>query len=248
MLESVPDATSHLVDALSAITAQLVDDSSDSGSTLYQIAGTCVNVLEADAAGIMVVDPRGGVAVVAASDERARLVELLQTQIDQGPCIDCMRTSEIVAASDLREFTGRWPDFTSAVLEAGYRSVLAVPMRLDGRTVGGLNLLYTRTEGISAHDRGLSVILARLAVLGLTQEVGEPRTGRLAERTMSLLNDRVHVGHATGLVAGTLGIAPAAARAALEDYAQGNCVALRDVARRITEGTVRPAELLVRQS
>jgi hypothetical protein len=35
MLEDVPDATSHLVDALSAITAQLVDDSSDSGSTLY---------------------------------------------------------------------------------------------------------------------------------------------------------------------------------------------------------------------
>jgi hypothetical protein len=49
----------------------------------------CVELLDVPAAGIMVADPGGSPRPVAASDERARLLELFEPQCDEGPCLDC---------------------------------------------------------------------------------------------------------------------------------------------------------------
>lgn len=69
----------------------------------------CTELLGADAAGLMLQDPRGGLRVVAATDEQARFVEMLQSQTDQGPCVECVRIGSIVAISDLADEAHRWP-------------------------------------------------------------------------------------------------------------------------------------------
>jgi GAF domain. len=96
-------------------------------------------VLGVDAAGLLLSDQRGTLQMAAASTERARVVELFQLQSDEGPCLDCFRTSRPVAAPDLREMTD-WPRFIAYTLETGYRSVHALPMRLRSETIGALNL------------------------------------------------------------------------------------------------------------
>ncbi|MFE7421794.1 ANTAR domain-containing protein [Rhodococcus sp. NPDC057529] len=83
-------------------------------------------------------------------------------------------------------------------------------------------------------------------MLELTHERGEHRVGRLSERTLTLLNDRVHIGQATGIVAGTLDISPA--RALIDDHARRLGVTLRVLARSITDGSVRPTELLMAET
>jgi hypothetical protein len=67
----------------------LVDDF-DVMELLDRLAGYSVELLAADAAGILLVDPQRGLRVVASSDEDAELMELLQLQADQGPCLDCV--------------------------------------------------------------------------------------------------------------------------------------------------------------
>ncbi|QSE86864.1 GAF domain-containing protein [Rhodococcus koreensis] len=243
MPQNSPDPGARVIDALSEVAGALIDDRHDVGAALFRISTLGVELLSAAAVGIMVVDPRGGVGVVAASDERARLVELLQTQYGSGPCPQCIRTGEMLAVPDLTVDPDRWPEFAAVARDLGYRAILAVPMVLDGRTIGGLNVLYTRPTDFDRDDHRLASLLAALIVLELTQETGDQRADRLAERTLGLLNDRVHAGHATGFVAGTLDVSPARARGLLDDYSRRHAIPLRELARRITDGTLHPIEL-----
>jgi GAF domain-containing protein len=246
MPENTSATPSPLIDGISEITGALVDGHTDIGAVLYRITEICADLLSAAASGIMIVDPRGGLAVVAASDERARLVELLQSQSESGPCAECIRTSEVIAVEDLA--TGeadRWPEFRTVATEIGYRAILAVPMILDRHTVGGINILFTEPTAIDPERRRRAAVLADLAVLELTQERGEHRAGRLSERSLALLHDRVHVGQATGIVAGTLDLTPGRARALIDNHARLAGITLRALVRAITDGTLHPTELLV---
>jgi GAF domain-containing protein len=244
MLDHVPAIQARLVDALFAITTRLVDEA-DSASVLMQITGSSIDLLDAAAAGIILADPRGGFAVLTASDEGARFVELLQKQESEGPCVDTIRTGKIVEASDLTVESQRWPQFSRFATAAGYRSILSVPMILHGRPIGGLNILYTESVTFSDYQRRLGSVLAALATVHLSQEDGEHRTARAVEETLSLLNERVHVEHAIGMVAGALGVPVAAARAGLERYAQTQALGVGEVARRVTTGQLDPSTLVI---
>ena len=76
MPQNSPDPGARVIDALSEVAGALIDDRHDVGAALFRISTLGVELLSAAAVGIMIVDPRGGFGVVAASDERARLVEL----------------------------------------------------------------------------------------------------------------------------------------------------------------------------
>lgn len=235
-------APTHLADALAEITTRLVGDA-DSASVLRMVIDVGTGLLEASGIGVMLSNPRGGAEVVAASDEPARFVELLQTQTEQGPCVECIASGSVVVSADLARERARWAEFTPAALEAGFRSVVAVPLQLNGRVVGGFNLLYRHPGESSETQLRVARALSDLVVLGLVQESGERRADRLLERTLAAFNDQVLLGQAIGLVAGALGIDPETGRAAIRAYAARHHRAIGDVARAVTGGTLQPADL-----
>jgi GAF domain-containing protein len=235
-------APPDLASALVTITSRLVG-SPDNATVLRLVTEVGAGLLGATATGVMLTGAGGGLEVVAASDETARFVELLQTHIDQGPCVDCIAAAAVITAPDLAAERDRWPDFVPAVLEAGYRSVVAVPLRLDGAAFGGFNLLYDTVISVPQWQLDLAQVVSDLAVLALVQERGDRRADRLLEATVTALNDRVQLDHAVGLVAGTLGIGPAAARALVIGHATEHGLALREVTRAVTDGTLAPADL-----
>lgn len=201
MIEDIPDTQAHLVEVLSAITTHLADTATDpTAAAIADITAASADLLAA--AGVLVVDPRGGVAVVAASDERARIVELLQTQGEHGPCLDAVAAGTPLEVPDLSESHRRWPDFTDVATTVGYRAVLAIPMLLDGHAIGGLNLLYTTVREFTDYDRRLAAVLAASAVMHLIRDDAAHRRAKLTERTLGLIHDRVHVDQAVGLTAG----------------------------------------------
>ncbi|HWM06430.1 MAG TPA: GAF and ANTAR domain-containing protein [Actinophytocola sp.] len=240
---TVPD---HVSDTVAAVVARLAARH-DGLTILGAVTEACGALLGADATGVLIVDPRGGVEVLAASDERARFVELLQVQADEGPCLECIAANTMIATVDLAEARDRWPTFAPIAVEAGFRSIYAFPLRLMDSTMGGVNLLYTDPVELPAVQLRLAQALADLAILGLTQERDLRRLERLAEQTLTTLNDRVHVGQAVGIVAGVLGIQPQVARAKILDFSATSGRSLRDIARAITDGAFMPGTLADRR-
>src|SRR6202789_4304948 len=80
---------------------------------LHMLTDRSAQLLDVSAAGLLLADPRGELRVVAASSEAARLLEQLQVQIGQGPCLDCFRSGRAVTATDLGG-DQRWPRFAGA--------------------------------------------------------------------------------------------------------------------------------------
>src|ERR1700727_2590675 len=107
---------------------------------LHVLTSRSVELLDVSATGLLLADPRGELRVVAASSEAARLLELFQLQSDQGPCLDCFRSGQPVAATDLGG-DQRWPQFAAAAGQAGLCAVPARTMRLRAPAIGALHLL-----------------------------------------------------------------------------------------------------------
>ena len=238
----MPTTQDVVNDTIAAITARLAAHH-DGMTVLRAVTDACGTLLSADATGVLITDPRGGVEVIAASDEPARFVERLQAQLREGPCLACIDDDTEIAITDLDNARARWPRFTHAMAEVGFRSLYAHPLRLMNRAVGGLNIFYSAPTDLPPSARRIAQALADLAVLGLTQERDPRRIERLAEHTLTALNDRTHLGHAVGVVASTMAVTPDAARAMLVAESSASGRPLRELADAITSGTVAPAAL-----
>ena len=105
---------------------------------LHTLTERCVQLLGVDAAGILLVDQRDTLNLVAASTDQARLLELFQLQNEEGPCLDCYHSGHSVACADLGALPQRWPRFATAAREQGFTAVQAVPMRLREQIIGAL--------------------------------------------------------------------------------------------------------------
>jgi hypothetical protein len=60
---------------------------------LQSLSADSVEIVGAEAAGVMLADARGGLRLIASSDERMRLLELFELQGAQGPCLAAGQSS-----------------------------------------------------------------------------------------------------------------------------------------------------------
>ncbi|MCW0216420.1 MAG: GAF and ANTAR domain-containing protein [Pseudonocardia sp.] len=222
----------------------MVDDY-DVIDLLDRLIGYSVELLSADAAGLVLADARGELRVVAASNEDAELMELLQLQSAEGPCLDCFRTSAPVSVEDIVESADRWPGFVAALADRGaFRSVHALPLRLRGQAIGALNLFHHAPGPIPEDDLALGQALADVATIGILSERLIRRGEVVNEQLQTALNSRIVVEQAKGVLAEHAGIGMTEAFDALRRYARSNNVRLADTARQITVGDLAPGVVL----
>jgi transcriptional regulator with GAF, ATPase, and Fis domain len=204
---------------------------------LHMLTDRSVALLAASAAGVVLADPRGQLRVAAASSEAAGLVELFQIQNDQGPCLDCFRTGQRISAADLEGPDQPWPRFAAAAIQAGFRAVEAVPMRLRDQVIGALNLFRADSGPLDLADLRVGQALADVATIGLLQERSLRRSETIAEQLQAALNSRVVIEQAKGKLAERLTIDMDQAFRMLRDYARNSNQRLTDVARNFVDST-----------
>lgn len=210
--------------------ADTLVDEFDLVEFLHLVTRHATSLLNVSAAGLLLADQDGHLQVMAASDEKAKLLELFQLQAQEGPCLDCYRTSTQVLEGDLNDARDKWPLFAVRATDAGYRSVYAFPLRLRNEVVGALNLFGSEVGMVAPADIQIVQALADVATIGLLQERTIRRGEVLTEQLQGALNSRVVIEQAKGAVAQHKGITVDEAFDLLRAHARRNSLRLGDVA------------------
>ncbi|MDX6742655.1 GAF and ANTAR domain-containing protein [Actinocorallia sp. A-T 12471] len=214
----------------------LVDDF-DVFEFLHRLTERCTQLLGVDAAGILLTDQHDHLRLIAASSERARLLELFQLQSDQGPCLDAFASGNPVTSTDLPAEAGRWPKFAAAAQRSGFAAVHALPMRLRHQTVGALNLFSARPQALDEETTTFAQAFADIATIGLLHHRAARHQELLSEQLQFALNSRVIIEQAKGMLAERAGISVDEAFTALRDHARRTNTKLPDAATAILNGT-----------
>lgn len=217
----------------------LVDDY-DVVDVLTGLTDRCVSLLDVSAAGVMLASPSGSLGLVASSSEAMRLLELFELQAQEGPCLDAFRSGEQVDQQSLGAGTGRWPRFATAAVHAGFRSAVALPLRLREVTLGVLNLLSADEAPIWDADLIVARAFADLAALSILQHRASDEARRLNEQLSAALTSRIVIEQAKGVISERAAVDLAEAFARLRAYARNSNRRLTDVAQAAVDGTLDP--------
>ena len=229
----------RVLNAVVSLVDSLLDDF-DVVDLLTGLTERCAELLDIEAAGILLADPLHQLRLLAATSEQARELELFQLQADQGPCMDCYATGQAVSVADLQAATQRWPRFVPAAIDAGFASVHAVPMRAAGNVLGALNLFGSVPGELTEADLLVGQTLTHIACVAILQE-HPPTPATVMPQLRSALASRVVVEQAKGLLHHMLDVSVEEAFNVLRTYARAHGEHLTDVARRLmTDRYSRP--------
>jgi transcriptional regulator with GAF, ATPase, and Fis domain len=205
---------------------------------LQVLTERCVELVDTDAAGLMLDDQRGALQVVAYTHESARLLELFELQRHEGPCLECFATGQAIANIDLRGAQNRWPVFAAAARDVGFAMSHAVPLRLRHQIIGALNLFSVEPRPLT--DDHLAVVqgLADIATIGLLHERAMDDQVLLSEQLQTALHSRIAIEQAKGILSAQAGTDVTTAFHLLRAGARRSGTQLTAMANAVIDGTL----------
>jgi len=225
-------AIERLADVFVDVADTLVTDF-DLIDFLHTVAGHAAEVTGTAAVGLMLSDNRGQLHYMAASSESAKVLELLQLQNSEGPCLECFQSGEPVAHSDLRLAYDRWPVFARRAVGSGVLAVHAFPMRLRDKVIGAMNVFRAESVSLPSEDQRVLRALADVATIAIIQEQAMARAELLNEQLQVALTSRIVIEQAKGAVAQTFGVTVEEAFEMLRRHARSRHLRLTELAHTI---------------
>jgi GAF domain-containing protein len=198
---------------------------------LQVLTERCVDVMDVSASGLMLAHPGSGLQVMVASNEQAKLLELFQIQHDEGPCLESFHRGEPIVAVALDGGFDQWPRFASAAANAGYTTVIAVPMRVAGKVIGALNLFGTHEQPAPAVPNvRIAQAMADVTAVAIEHVRLAHERVALIVQLETAVESRVAIEQAKGMVAHHLDIGLDEAFVLLRHRARTSRRLLKDVA------------------
>ncbi|MFD9000548.1 ANTAR domain-containing protein [Streptomyces sp. NPDC059582] len=224
--------------------ADTLTDGFDTAHYLQRVCDHCAELLEARAAGIMLIDGGGAVSLAGSSRRQEVAVDLLRAQHGGGPCLESYGTGRPVAPLSVRaaHADARWPDFTAAALDHDIAVTFAVPLRRRGTPLGALNVFGSVAADGDKH-LPVAQCLADAAAVGVQNQRTYAQYRALSSQLQAALSGRGLIERAKGMLAERWGTSADTVFAALRRYARRRRLPLDDVARAVTEGRLDDSEL-----
>lgn len=211
-------------------------DQFDITDFLHVLTCRSVELLDADAAGLMLADQSGQLHLFAASSEETRTLELFELQLNEGPCLDAFRSGTAVINVNHDTATQRWPILRRALDAGSYTSIHAVPMRLRTQVIGAMNLFLTRPGDLSPADIDLAQGLADIATIGLLQERAIRQQHDVSNQLQGALNSRIVIEQAKGIYSQKYGVSLGEAFNAMRTHARRSGRTLTNIAQEAIDG------------
>lgn len=203
--------------------------------TVDRIAEYAKAAMRCDDAGILLVHTRRRIETAASTSERAERAHDLQTELDEGPCLDALTGDESYYLIDDTSTDPRWPRWGKIVAELGVRSVLSIRLETRARRYGSLNLYGSAPAMFGADDLAVASIFARHASIALA-------TSQESDGLQRAMDARKVIGIAMGILMERYSLEPDRAFDVLQRYSQAKNVKLRDVAQLIADRRALPGD------
>ena len=202
----------------------------DLQTTLDKIVQLAVENLDAcEFAGISLVEGRK-ITSPASSNDVPKIVDRIQSETDEGPCIDAIKEHEVFQTGDLGA-ENRWPQFSSrANQETGIASILAIRLFIKQDTMGALNLYSTRRDAFDDTDVALGTVFAAHAAVAMLSAERNKNLERKAE-------SRDLIGRAKGVLMARQHLTDEQAFDVLRRASQRLNIKLAEIATRVATST-----------
>jgi GAF domain-containing protein len=195
----------------------------DSRATLEVIVSAAVDIVPgASWAGISLASRRKVTPEVHVHDLATRL-DLLQTDLGEGPALSVLRERHTVLIDDLAA-EERWPSFGSTAIKYGVHSMLSFRLFVTGESLGVLELYGAAPHAFTSESVAIGEVLAQHAAVAMADAASD-------EQLQSALATRDVIGQAKGMLMQRDGLTGLQAFTTLTRASQETNIRLVDVAR-----------------
>jgi transcriptional regulator with GAF, ATPase, and Fis domain len=219
----------ELAQAFADIARQLQaqDSREQTWRQIVQMAGDLLPAFEH--AAISSVHRNRRIDTVASSDEVGNIVDQVQYETGQGPCLSAIREDPMYVSGDLG-VEERWPQFTRRVVaETGVRSMLSLQLFTSEDALGALNLYSHSRNAFDDRAMAFGGVLAAHAAIAMSAADDHAEVEQLEE---ALASSRV-IGTAQGILMVQARVDQRQAFRILVQGSQRMNMKLRDLAARI---------------
>ena len=208
-------------------------------AALHRIVESADALFQVDGSALMLVDSDQVLRNLAVSHLRAALLEELQAEHGEGPCVDAYDDKQPVWADDLgRE--ERWPGFSPAAAGRGLVAVLASPIPYSNEAVGVMAVFGSGPHPWTEAERQAIVAFTDLAAMLVLNAMEARERGLIAVQLQGALDSRVVIEQAKGVLVGRHGLSPRQAFERLRGLARDRRRPLAEVAAEVVDAAQWP--------
>jgi ANTAR domain/GAF domain len=124
--------------------------------------------------------------------------DILQLELDEGPCLESMRGHKTIISQDLRR-EERWPRWTSQAAELGIEGVMSLWLYTNTCSFGALNMYADQTNAFDSKDCTNAQAFATQISIALAAR------REIYQRSIAM-EHRTVIGQAEGILMERLGI------------------------------------------
>jgi GAF domain-containing protein len=232
--------------------AALVTGSLGLQDVLAHVATFAVGAIPgADGAGVTLLSADrkvGDVQVLAASHPFVSVVDEIQySTLNEGPCITAALERRTVRSGSLGG-EKMWPRFGPRVGRLGIHSALSLPLLIDDRAVGAINVYSREKDAFDDRAAELGELFATPAAVAVHNAQILAQAQELTAQLQTALSRRPIIDQAIGILRGRSGGSAEEAFGKLREISQADHVKLVDVAQHIVDEAVRRARARHAQS
>lgn len=205
-----------------------------------RLCEVCAEITGTSGAGIMLMSGDVSRGSICTTNDTSAIVEQLQYDLGEGPCIDAHKLRQPVLEPDLMSpTTPRWLAFTGPAIDAGVRAIFGFPLQIGAVCLGALNLYNDEAGSLTDEQYANALAVADVATHAVLNLQVAAAPGQLAANLEADANFQHVVHQASGMVSAQLDISVAKALIRLRAHAFGNDRPLTEVAKDVVARRLR---------
>lgn len=191
----------------------LLDELAERAERVQELVPECVGLSLAG-------EDEGVIFTLVASDEEIAALDAIQYAVG-GPCVEAVKADRVLAyTQDELLAEANWQLFAQATAAVSIASTLTLPIVIDGRVAGSINLYAATSDAFIGRHVQIAEIFDAWAPGAVANADLDFSTRAVAEKAPQLLHDRVRIQVALGLLMSNQGIDIDTATTRLHEAAQ----------------------------